>query len=104
MTLNDYYKKPLFFVGYGRARDEISRNLISFVSRIQEGCIEGYKEMCDEEAPIKDCEEDNIIIIEEKEKIEINQEGGCVFILSPEDEQERAADALLFRIFGLRNF
>ena len=102
-TANDYYKKPLFFVGQGIARQELERNLVNFVSWSQDACLENYEsEECMEDAPTKTCE-DNIIIIKEAEKIEINEEENCVFILSPVDEQTRVADALLFKVLGLKS-
>lgn len=100
-TINDYYGKPLFFIGQGAARQELERNLRGFVSRSQDACIESY-EGCMEDAPIKTCE-DNIIIIKETDKIEINEEENCIFISAPQEEQVRVADAFLFKILGLKS-
>jgi len=59
---------------------------------------------CEDNLPIKNCVDDNIIIIQEAENISITQEDRCVYIASPYRDQAKAADAFLFRIFGLRNF
>ena len=98
-TVNDYYKKPLFFVGQSGARQELERNLGNFVSWSQDACFEN--EDCPEDAPKKNCE-DNIIIIKESEEIDISEEENCIFISAPPGEQVRVADALLFKILGLR--
>lgn len=102
-TINDYYGKPLFFLGQGEARQEIERNLGNFFSRSQDTCIKEYENMCEEDTPIKNCSEDNIIILKETENIEINQEENCIFIFSPYEEQIRVADAFLFKILGIRD-
>jgi len=104
LTINNFYGKPLFFLGEGTVKQEIARNLQSFALRIQDGCIEGYEERCSETAPIKNCSEDNIILLEESENIEISQEDNCVFISSPYEEQIKAGDAFLFKILGIREF
>lgn len=105
MTLNYYSGKPLYLLGESPAKQEISRNLWDFLSRIpQEGCIVKYKELCEENAPIKNCSEDNIIIIKEGNYTEIRQEDNCIFIFSPYQEQTRATDAFIFKILGVREF
>jgi len=103
-NLDSYSGKPLFFLGEDRGKQELARNLNSVVSRMQESCLEDYEEYCTEDSPLKDCEEDNIIIIEEIEKteeIEIKQEENCIFISAPYQEQIRAADAFLFKILKI---
>ncbi len=103
-TMGDYSGKTLFFLGQSPARREIEVNLVSFVPRMQDGCLEDYKERCNNNTPIKNCSQDNVIILEETEEIKIHQEDNCVFIEAPYEEQARAADALLFKILGIRNF
>ena len=104
-TINNFYGKPLFFLGQGIAREEITRNLAIFVLRIQDACIENYESMCEENAPIKNCSIDNVMIIKEpenKEDIKITQEENCIFIEASYDEQARVADALIFKILGIK--
>jgi len=104
-----YSGKPLFFLGQGAAKQEIARNLWNVLSRApQDGCIKSYEKLCGDNTPIKNCSEDNIIIIQEQnyteiseEDIEIKQEDNCIFIAAPYAEQGRAADAFLFKILGI---
>jgi len=103
-TAAGYSGKPLYFIGAGPARQEIEINLWQIISRLpQDGCIKEYGELCEEESPMKNCSEDNIIIIQEKEEIKVEQEENCVFIYAPYDEQTRAADAFIFKILGVRS-
>ena len=102
MTTGDYYRKPLFFLGQGRARQEIERGLRNFASRSQDACIGDYEDICEKDAPIKTCSEENIMVFIETDDIEISQEDNCIFISSPHEEQIRAANALLFKILGIR--
>lgn len=104
MTVNNYAGRTLFFVGKGTAKQEIIQNLWNFISKPNDACLDGYEDICGEDVPIKNCSEDNIIIIEEGEYIEVNQEDNCVFISSPPEEQARVADAFLFRILGVKGF
>lgn len=100
-TATDYSAQPLFFIGKGEARQEITRNLRGFIPRIQDGCIEDYEEKCEENAPMKDCSQDNIIIIRETNETKISQEDNCILIEAPYEEQVRVADAFIFKILGL---
>ncbi len=104
ITINDFYGKPLFFLGKGAAKQEIAQNLKNFALRMQDACIEEHEEMCEKDAPIKNCSRDNVVIIKEANLTEISQEDNCIFILSPYGEQTRAADAFIFKILGVRNF
>lgn len=102
VTVNEYFRAPLFFSGKGAARQEIERNLQHLVSRVQpeEVCFE--IESCEEDLAIKNCEKDNIIIIKEADYIEITKEDNCVTLSSPYEEQTRVADAFLFKVLGIR--
>lgn len=97
----EYSRKPLFFIGEGSAKQEIAKNLANIVLRMQDACLHDYEEMCEEDAPIKNCSEDNIIIIKENEETKISQEDNCIFIEAPYIEQTRAADAFLFKVLGV---
>ncbi len=102
-TANDYNGKPLFFLGEGEAKQEIARNLGNFALRIQDGCIKGYEAMCQEDSPVKNCSQDNLIIIKEANYTEVSEEENCIFIFSPYEEQTRAADAFVFKVLGVKN-
>ncbi len=100
-TINEFYGKPLYYVGGGEVLQELIRNLGAFVLRMQSVCLEGESsETCEENAPIKNCSS-NIIIIEEANYTMINQKENCVFIKAPYEEQVKAVDAFLFKIMGL---
>jgi len=102
VTINNYVGKPLYFVGGGQGVQEIGGNLLDFLSRRpQSGCIEDFEDLCSDDAPLKDCAEDNIIIFQETNDTSITQEDNCVFISSPYGEQGKAADAFLFKILGI---
>jgi hypothetical protein len=106
-SLSEYSGKKLYLVGGSTGRSEILRNLDprynqnSGLIAIQDGCISGYENLCSEDAPVKDCDKDEVIIIQESENITIKSEGKCVFISSPYDEEDRAVDAFMYKILGV---
>ncbi len=100
-NINNYAGKPLFFVGEGPAKQEIAFNLQNFIPRMQNACLE--EKDCEEDLPIKNCSESNVIILKEEESIGISIEDNCLFIASPYTEQTRVADAFLFKILGVRS-
>ena len=102
-TLDSYYQKPLYF-GINSKMDiassgnsEILRNLYSLIERNDLSCLD---ENCTEDKPIKDCFVDNVIIFKESNESTIKTENGCIFLYYPIYEQERVADAFLFKILG----
>jgi len=100
LSINDYINKPLYLVSnYEEPNFEISRNLNSFVLRMQKACLED----CAGDFPIKNCSEDNIIIIKEpeKENEKIYQEENCIFIIADLENQTKYADVVLFKILGI---
>ena len=97
-----YSGKALYFIGDLPSRREIEMNFVgNLVGRSQNGCIEGY-EGCDDNAPIKNCSLDNIIITEEGEEIKITQDENCITISAPYSEQTLAADAFIFKVLGIQ--
>jgi hypothetical protein len=102
-NLQTYSGKPLYFVGdYPESFSEINKNLNRFVLREQMACILG--ENCSEELPIKNCSEDNLIIIKEpigNENEKIYQNKSCVFIISSYSNQTRYIDSFLFNVLGI---
>ena len=103
-SINNYANKPLYLVSdFNEPNYEISRNLNPFVLRIQKACL---NEPCEGNLPIKNCSEDNIIIIKEPEnekdniKESIYQQENCIFMISSIENQTRYVDAFLFKILG----
>ena len=104
LTINNYLNKPLYFVGENpEAVSEIARNLNSFVTRTNYACLENEK--CSGDFPVKDCSQDNIIIIKdvkENEENKIYQQENCVFIATNYANQLRYADRFLFGVLGVQ--
>jgi len=104
LSISDYSKKPLYFIGdFQEPNYEISRNLGSFVLRMQEACIS--EKDCKNNLPVKNCSVDNIIVIREasngSEKENIYQQENCIFINADLGNQTRYADKFLFDILGV---
>lgn len=99
--LDNYYNKPLYISSENsEAELEIYRNLFyqnQIVQRMQSACLEE----CDENLPVKTCE-DNFIIIKENNISEIIQEENCVFIKGREENLTKITDEFLFKILGIR--
>jgi hypothetical protein len=102
-NLNNYYNKPLYFYSKNSdAETEIYRNLFYYnqiVQRVQDACLEG--EECNEDLPVKSCEE-NIIIIEESENNDVIQKQNCVFIKGKKEEIVKLVDSFLYNIIGVQ--
>src|SRR4030043_218564 len=102
-SLNSYYEKPLYIYSEDTgAETEIYRNLFYYnqiVQRIQNPCLEEDKEKCGENLPIKNCE-DNFIIIRESNNTEIKQQENCVFIEGKKEDLTKLSDGFLFKITG----
>jgi len=99
--LENYKGKPLYIYSENsEAETEIYKNLFyqnSIVQRVQYACLEG--EICEEDVPIKTCE-DNFIIIKESEENSVSQENNCVFIRGK--ELTKISDSFLFKIIGIQ--
>jgi len=106
LTLQNYYNKPLYFVGdYPEPFSELLGNLNSFVLRFNEACIDNNCSKT-KDLPIKNCSEDNLIIIQEidyedKTKETISQKENCVFITTSLGNQTKYADAFLYNLLGI---
>lgn len=101
MKLTDYQSKPLYFNGKNdEAVYELARGLNDKVLRIQKACLSS--EDCTEDYPIKECN-DNIIIIKkpENETENVYRINNCVYIVANITEQVKYSDALLFKILGI---
>jgi hypothetical protein len=103
MVLADFQEKPIYFIGDSQEPIiELARNLEKFVLRIQNACID--KESCKGDLPIKNCFEDNIIIIKEPELEEfesISQQGNCIYITASYINQTRYADEFIHSILEI---
>jgi len=102
-TINNYVNKPLYFVGEsGEHFSELDRNLRDrFVLRTSGACLD---DECEGNFPVKDCSQDNIIVVKEavdgEEKI--YQEENCIYIIASFANQVRYADAYLFDLLGIK--
>jgi len=95
-----YVGLPLYIYSESpEAGREISVNLGNVAERIQQACPEG--ELCAENIPIKDCE-NNFIIIKEGKIERIFQIDKCVYIEGSQENLAKLADSFLFRILGVR--
>jgi hypothetical protein len=99
--LNNYYNKPLYISSNNNEAElEIYRNLFSpnkIVQRMQYACLEE----CEEDLPVKACD-DNFIIIREGEVNKITQEENCVFIEGNQEDLTKLTDEFLFNILGIQ--
>ena len=101
LDIGNFNKKPLFFTeGNQEARYEILTNLYPFIERTQIVCLKG--ENCSATMIQKDCI-DNIVIFKEKaNNTNIYKNGNCIIIEAPYTEQRKAADRIIFKIFGIQ--
>ena len=96
--LNNYNGKPLYIFSESiEAESEIYTNLFQLVERIQNACLEE----CDENLPIKTCEDNFIIIKEGDEKIV--QDNNCVFITGKIEDLTKLSDEFLYKILGVES-
>lgn len=101
--LSSYSGKPLYIYSENKeAETEIFRNLHPqvnpIIQRMQFACPS--EEECEDDSPIKTCE-NNFIIIKEANKTNIAQEEGCVFIYGPKENLTMITDEFLFKMLGI---
>ena len=97
--VGNYYNKPLYVFSENKnAEMEVYRNFGDIAQRIQPACLD--EDECEENLPIKTCE-DNFIIIKESEVAGISQEENCVFILGPQEDLTKLTDGFLFKVLGI---
>jgi len=100
-TLENYYNQPLYiFSENSQAKLEIYRNMNNYVQRIQDACLDGEK-CLDKNFPVKNCENDNFIIIKESKTSGIKQENKCVFIEGNNETIVKNTDEFLFKILSI---
>lgn len=98
--INSYVQKPLYIYSEDPlSSSEIYENFKGFVERIQFACL--TEENCQDDQPIKTCE-DNFIIIRESEVNNITQQQGCVFIEGKKEDLVKVTDEFLFKSFGIK--
>ncbi len=95
-NLEDYSNQILYFVNYNVQGELIINNLRGQIERYQEACLDSS---CGKDLPIKNCEEDRIIIFTDSEENKVYQEGGCVFITK---DYAKGVDVFIYKLFGLR--
>src|SRR6056297_2256732 len=107
-SINNYKDKPLYVYSENyNAQAEIYRNLYNSALRTQEACpnqeikkeyLETNKTDCSEDWPIKNCEENFIIINQINENSTINekiiQKHNCLIITSKENKIDKITDKL----------
>ena len=103
--LTDYQAKPLYIYSENKeAESEIYKNLYNSVQRIQYACLEKnnseFKLQCHADWPMKNCE-DNFILIKEGE-FEIKQKDNCLFIEGHKENLTKISDEVLFKIIGIK--
>jgi hypothetical protein len=78
---------------------EIAFNLQDFLLRTNLACLD---ESCEENYPIKNCTDSNIVIFEEDSGFtRIRQEEKCIYVHYAEGEELRATDALIFKLLEI---
>jgi hypothetical protein len=101
-SINNFAGKHLYVISdYNDPNVEIYTNLNPSASRINPACL---SENCSGDYPIKNCSEDNMIIVREpiNESSRIYQEENCIFIIAPFENQTMYTDAFLFKILGIQ--
>jgi hypothetical protein len=105
LSVQTYQGKVIYTAGEPDEA-ELLRNIYQliqsgFIGRYGRACI---TENCSENAPLKNCSEDYIIITQEAKNNEtekIYQDEKCVYIISSYANQTRYIDAYLYKILGL---
>ena len=99
-TLTEYQNKPLYIYSNDPSSTyEIYHNLIPFVERFQEACLEG--DNCTGNVPIKNCN-DTLIVIRESTNSRIFQNNNCVFIEGSKEDLLKLSDEFLYSLIGIK--
>jgi hypothetical protein len=106
-TLSDYYNKPLYIsanpIDYisQSSNSEILKNINTMILRASFACMDNN---CNQNYPIKDCSQDNMIIFEQSStnSSRISQNQKCVTLTYASGDEEKLADAFLFGIIGIK--
>jgi hypothetical protein len=106
-TISSYYGKPLYFGINGlfdvasNGKDEILRNMQKIIIKSQFSCLD---KNCTENYPIKNCSVDNVIIFKSIDSniSYVNEDKNCITINYALGDEEKASDAFLFRLMGIK--
>ena len=97
----NYQGKPSYVYSEDEeAEIEVAVNLGQLAQRVQKACPDGL--ICDEDLPVKTCNDNFIIIREDNTSSSITQENNCVFINGQKEELTALADQFLFKILGIK--
>ncbi len=89
----NYANRPLYFIGDpGDGFGELYRTLNNFATRVGGACL---NEDCEEDYPIKECDVDNIVIIETIEKSKVSKMDFEAFSSGKEDESKSPMEDVL---------
>lgn len=88
-----YFNQPLYFNRVEEGAVEVLKNLNSYILRYQKSCVE---EPCEEDLPLKGCE-NNVIIFTDGED-GVYREENCVYIVG---NQVKGADAFLYKVLNI---
>jgi hypothetical protein len=105
--INDYSNSVLYISGEPTeaistsASQEIAKNLVSFISRVNYACLDSS---CNQDYPIKNCSADNILIFKNSltNSSTITQNEKCIILSYTPFEEEKTADALLYGLLGIK--
>lgn len=105
--VSNYQEKPLYIQSNNSlAKQEVLKNLDQHSLRTNDACLS--RENCphSEDAPVKDCT-DNFIIIKEfpdnsQEKASIKTNESCVFINSPKNQTMEVVDEFIFKTLEIK--
>lgn len=98
--LIDYFDKTIYFQSDTiSSAYSLQRNLQPIALRMQKACINS--ENCNENVPIKSCEND-FIIIQNSSSSEIFQYENCIFIKAPKQNLTKITEEFLYRITDIR--
>lgn len=98
--LNDYMNKPLYLYSDQLALNNfINQNIGPFVERMQFACYK--EENCPENYPIKTCDENFILILNE-DAPSLEQNESCVFIKGSYEDLPKVMDEFILRVLGVK--
>jgi len=105
ITLQELANQPLYYSGNTLFVSEIYTNIQPYVERVQEACLAGSEEECDENLPVKDCTSNFIVIRgplgNSSSSPRVVKDNKCIIVNAGESQILKTADALLFRILGI---
>ena len=100
-TASSFAGLPLYIdAGASTPSQEIYENMYGYAQRIQSACL--ANSTCnDPTLPIKNCEE-NMIIIKESTQNKIYTQGKCTFIEGTTKDLNKLTDIFILKLFGLK--